>query len=347
MSRKLVTVRKIEAIYPIDGADLIEEVKVDGWSVVAQKGIHQVGDYVLYFEIDSFLPESDPRFESFMKFGITEFEGVRGHRVKTKRMKGVYSQGIIMPVSEFFQDGEVFEMDVDYSEFIGVKKYEKKEVVGNCGDAKGTFPSFLVKSDQERIQNIYGKLKRDYENELFVGTLKMDGSSVTVYCRDGEVGICSRNQELKYDPEIPFEDQDKFIQGALRSDLFKKVKLLDQFYPNAGWAIQGELVGAGIQGGYEKFEQYEVFAYNIFDIKNHKFLDYSTFKMLTEVLNIQTVPEIYSPEPILNKELSEILSMADGPGMRCKYREGIVYKQLFGNCQFKVISNKYLDKTGN
>ena len=120
MSRKLVTVHNITYIKPIEGADRIEEVSVDGWSVVAQKGIHTIGDTVLYFEIDSFLPASDARFESFMKFGTRTFEEVLGHRIKTVRLKGVYSQGVIMPLNEFpeLKDVMLFE-DFDFSELIG------------------------------------------------------------------------------------------------------------------------------------------------------------------------------------------------------------------------------------
>lgn len=348
--RKLVTIRKITNILSIKDADLIEEIVVDGWSVVAQKGIHSVGDTVVYFEIDSFLPESDERFESFMKFGTQEFNGYRGHRVKTKRLRGVYSQGIIIPVSEFPEIASP-EFDTDYSETIGVVKYERQEVVGYQGDAKGIFPWFLRKSDQERIQNIYNKLSSsELKEEYFVGTLKMDGSSITVFYVDGDrydnqgYGVCSRNQELKLDLNVPLQDQGKFIQGVINSKLLEKVKELHEVY-GGYYAIQGELVGAGIQGGFEKFEQYEVFAYNIFDIEAQDFVSYNIFEEMAETVGLQCVPVIYRDEQILLEPLSKILEMADGKGLRAAYREGIVFKQIAGgNCQFKAISNKYLNK---
>lgn len=348
--RKLVTVRKITNILPIKDADMIEEIVVDGWSVVAQKGIHSVGDTVLYFEIDSFLPESDGRFESFMKFGTQEFNGYRGHRVKTKRLRGVYSQGIIIPLAEFPELVDI-EFDVDYSEQVGVVKYERQEVTGYQGDAKGTFPWFLRKSDQERIQNLYNKLSNsDVAEEYFVGTLKMDGSSITVFYVNGEryenqgYGACSRNQELKVDLETPLPDQGKFLQGAINSDLFEKAKKLSELY-DGHYAIQGELVGAGIQGNFEKFEQYEVFAYNIFDIERQDFVSYTQFEEMAEAVGLQCVPVIYEAEQILKQPLSKILEMADGKGLRANYREGVVWKQVAGgNCQFKSISNKYLSK---
>jgi RNA ligase (TIGR02306 family) len=359
--RKLVTVRRISNILPIKEADMIEEVVVDGWSVVAQKGIHSIGDAVIYFEIDSFLPQSDRRFESFMKFGTQTFEGNIGHRVKTKRLRGVYSQGIIIPLHEF-PEISVAVHDTDYSELLGVVKYEKQEVTGYNGDTKGTFPWFLRKSDQERIQNVYNKLSNsEYADEYFVGTLKMDGSSVTVYHlsddtettlryidndKEGQqlYGVCSRNQELKLDLETPLSDQGKFIQGVINSDLIDKCRQLTEIY-GGSYAIQGELVGAGIQGGFEKFEQYQVFAYNIFDIDVQEFVSYSTFEDMAKRVNLQTVPVVYEPTEILKKPLSEILEMADGAGLKASYREGIVWKQVLGgNLQFKAISNKYLSK---
>jgi len=350
--RKLVTVRKISAIEPIQGADKIEKVVVDGWNVVAQKGIHEVGKNILFFEIDSFLPESDARFESFMKFGTRTFDGVKGHKVKTIRLKGVYSQGIIMPLSEFPEITDRQE-DVDYAETVGIVKWEKLEVVGYNGDAKGTFPWFLRKSDQERIQNLYGKLSQTNYNTKFVGTLKMDGSSITVFYVEGEkyegntqlgYGYCSRNQELK----IPEAGEDvnsygKFFQGACNSHLFAKAFSLHMKF-GSYYAIQGELVGAGIQGNFEKFDTYQVFAYNIFDIEKQEYVDYNTFTQMAEAVDLQICPVVYEEQCILQESLEDILALANGTGLKAAYREGVVWRQVDGQISFKAISNKYLEK---
>jgi len=358
--RKLVTVRKISAIESIQGADKIEKVVVDGWNVVAQKGIHEVGKDILFFEIDSFLPESDPRFESFMKFGTRTFDGVKGHKVKTIRLKGVYSQGIIMPLSEFPEITDPQE-DVDYAEVVGVVKWEKPEVVGYNGDAKGTFPWFLRKSDQERIQNLYGKLSQTNYNTKFVGTLKMDGSSITVFYVEGEkysdegFGYCSRNQQLKIPEEVLFCGQltkhleiditssGKFFQGAYSSNLFYKAKELHKKF-GSYYAIQGELVGAGIQGNFEKFDTYQVFAYNIFDIEKQEYVDYNTFTQMAEAVDLQICPVVYEEQYILQESLEDILAMANGTGLKADYREGIVWREVDGQTSFKAISNRYLEK---
>lgn len=355
--RKLVTVRKITDIQSIEGADRIVEVWVDGWSVVCQKGIHTIGDTVLYFELDSFLPQSDSRFESFMKFGTRTFDGVVGHRIKTVRLKGVYSQGVIMPLSEF-PEITSFEEDNDYSEVIGIVKWEapqeRGEGMGYQGDKKGDFPWFIRKSDQERIQNLYGKLTQTHADKEFVGTLKMDGSSITVGYVMGdrydnkEFFYCSRNQELKM-PDFGAEDfkrenEGKFYQGAANSDLFVKAFMLHQLF-GSYYAIQGELVGAGVQGNFEKFDTYQVFAYNIFDIEKQEYVDYHTFVNMADAVNLQIVPQVYDAQPILKQDLKDILEMSNlGKVLNAEYIEGIVWKEVDGSCQFKGINNHYLEK---
>lgn len=355
--RKLVTVRKITDIQSILGADRIEEVHVSGWSVVCQKGIHTIGDTVLYFELDSFLPQSDTRFESFMKFGTRTFDGVVGHRIKTVRLKGVYSQGVIMPLSEFPEITST-EEDTDYSEAIGIVKWEapqeRGEGMGYQGDKKGDFPWFIRKSDQERIQNLYGKLSQTHADKEFVGTLKMDGSSITVGYVLGdrydnkEFFYCSRNQELKM-PDFGAEDfkrenEGKFYQGAANSDLFVKAFMLHELF-GGYYAIQGELVGAGVQGNFEKFDTYQVFAYNIFDIVKQEYVDYQIFETMAEAVKLQTVPKVYGANKVLIHELKDILEWSNlGKVLNADYIEGIVYKQVDGDCQFKVINNKYLEK---
>lgn len=365
--RKLVTIRQITNIAPIPNADAIEEVQVDGWSVVSQKGIHNVGDFVLYFEIDSFLPESDPRFASFMKFGTQTFEGVVGHRLKTKRLRGVYSQGIIIPLAEFPEIQEEMNEAIrlggkledvitgfndfcDLAEDIGVVKYEKPEPAsGYRGDAKGNFPSFLRKSDQERIQNLYHKIQGS--NEVFAPTLKMDGSSVTVFYvdpkyvndTDDSIGYCSRNQLLKIPYDAHFPDTGKFFQGACNSQLFAKAATIKNIY-GFSCAIQGELVGPGVQGNFEKFNTYQVFAYRIFNVDKGEYLNYTEFSEICEALNIQRVPLVGEPQAILQKPLSEILAISEGKSINNKMREGIVWQSLTSPFTFKAISNKYLEK---
>src|SRR5262245_53917451 len=95
--RKLVTLEKIAALEPIPGADAIDAATVRGWTVVVKKREFQLGEDVVYFEIDSFLPLDDERFAFLEPRGSKTVEGVRGHVLKTVRLRGVYSQGLVLP----------------------------------------------------------------------------------------------------------------------------------------------------------------------------------------------------------------------------------------------------------
>lgn len=90
MERKLASIRTIKDIRPIENADAIEVATVDGWHCVVKKDEFKVGEKVIYFEIDSLLPHTNPVFE---------FLRPRGFRVRTIKLRGVTSQGLIMPLS--------------------------------------------------------------------------------------------------------------------------------------------------------------------------------------------------------------------------------------------------------
>ena len=98
--RKLASIRRISDIQPIPDADMIHVVTVDGWKVVAQKAMgYKVGDLVVYFEIDSFIPTEIAPFLTKDAAYPKEFNGVKGERLRTIRLKGQISQGLLLPLS--------------------------------------------------------------------------------------------------------------------------------------------------------------------------------------------------------------------------------------------------------
>lgn len=104
-SRKLVSVQEITNIEPIEGADRIEVARILGWRVVVGKDMGlKPGDRVAYFETDSLLPAYDPRYKSFQARGqktmIVGSKEVTGHVLRTVKLRGVYSQGLIMRLDE-------------------------------------------------------------------------------------------------------------------------------------------------------------------------------------------------------------------------------------------------------
>ena len=119
MARKLISIQRILNIEPIENADKIEKITILGWHVVASKSEgHKIGDLVAYVEIDTQLPEI-PMFE-FLKD--------RKYRVRTIKLRGQVSQGLIIPLKEL---EKYFNIDIsnlkegdDITKLIGATKYD-------------------------------------------------------------------------------------------------------------------------------------------------------------------------------------------------------------------------------
>lgn len=373
--RKLATIRKISAIYPIDGADRIVTYQVDGWKVVGQKDQYKVGDLAIYCEIDSWIPTEIAPFLSRDKEPRV-FNEVKGERLKTIKLKGQISQGLLLPLDILNKDiihksgylfwasteNEVLEDD-DVSDLLGIQKWEMPVKLDSRGipienrqARKGGFPLYIPKSDQERVQNCVKHLDK-YKQFSWEVTEKLDGSSMTVYAKDEDEGVCSRNINLK-GPKHLEEDTDKkdpddfkgtgtswvdlnnFWKVALRDDLIGKLRSLER-----NLAFQGELIGPGIQGNPYELNDHQFYLYNIWDIDNQVWLLPQERRELAKQLEINHVPvvhdDLYFDE---NISVDSLLKHAEGKSclLDSAEREGFVYK---ANCHaesFKAISNNYL-----
>lgn len=201
--RKLASVRKIADIQPIPGADAIDVATIDGWKVVVKKGEFQIGDLAIYFEIDSWIPKD---VAPFLNKGRT-YNGVEGERLRTVKLRGQVSQGLLLPVNCIHGHatventatgiGMIVNEGIDLTEFLNIQKYEKPLPGALVGVARGSFPSFLRKTDQERAQNMTRDLRRwEDEGAMWEVTEKLDGSSMTCYLHEDVFGVCSRNLDL-------------------------------------------------------------------------------------------------------------------------------------------------------
>jgi RNA ligase (TIGR02306 family) len=151
--RKLASIKIIDDIQPIEGADMIELAVVGGWKVVVAKDVgHKVGDHVIYCEIDSFLPIK-PEFEFLRKSSYKKMGDQEGFRLKTIKLRGQVSQGLILPLDVLLSTGvssdDVYE-GLDVTEMLGIQKYEPPVPAQLAGKAKGNFPGFIQKTDEER-----------------------------------------------------------------------------------------------------------------------------------------------------------------------------------------------------
>ena len=346
--RHLATIQKIAAVEPIEGADSIEKVKVRDWWCVSKKGEFKAGDFCVYFEIDSLLPITNKHFEflgkgSKPKKVVVDGKEYEGYRLKTIRLRGQISQGLALgihvmpPVFTFVPDTD---LGRDVSDFLEVVKYEPPMPAELAGVAKGPFPGFIPKTDEERVQNMGDVIER-HLNEPFRVTEKLDGSSATFFkTADGVFGVCSRNLEL-----LP-SDSNTLWRMARQYSLEEKL-------PN-GFAVQGEVIGEGIQKNPLKIKGHDFFAYNVWSISESRYLDPGEASTFCSERGIKMVPVVFLKHPLM--QVSTLLTMADGdsvlsPG--CP-REGLVFRPLKESREtiggqdsrfsFKAISNNYLEK---
>lgn len=347
--RKLATIRKIDDIVPIEGADAIECAIVGGWKVVVKKNEYVPGDLVVYCEIDSWIPTE---IASFLSNGKEprEYNGVKGERLRTIKLRGQISQGLILPISvvkerlEFgtYDHGVYVDWGVgfDCSEMLGIQKWEAPISAQLAGEVRGVFPSIVPKTDQERIQNLSDELNQ--WNDLdFEVTEKLDGSSCTMFLdMEGDFHVCSRNLDLKP------SDTNSFWRVALKYDVDRKLSDAEYY----GVAIQGELIGPGIQGNPYNLKDVDFFVFDVYSVARGEYLSPGERIRFCKIIGLNHVPVLTDSVVGYKMEVGELLNLAEGKSVLNPKteREGIVFKCLSDpSIHFKAISNKFLIKGGN
>jgi len=336
--RKLASIQKVAEVIPIEGADSICGYRINGWKVVDSIGKYEVGDLVIYCEPDSWIPTELAPFLSKGK-EPREYKGVKGEKLRTVRLRGFLSQGLLLPISLLGRPEETFAINedsigADVSEELGIVKWEPPEDFINA-DCKGNFPSFIPKTDQERIQNCYDKVKLKLEQGVqFYVQEKVEGQSFTVYLYNGEFGVCSRNLELK-------DSDNTFWNNARKYKLEEKLRKLGK-----NLAIQAEQCGPGISGNIYGLREYELYVFDVFDIDKQEYLSVYDLYSFCKDNDLNAAPALF--KHIGSLSLDDMLVLADGKsvlGFTNTLREGLVWRQVGDErFTFKTVSNKYLLK---
>jgi len=339
MERKLASIQKILALNPIPNADKIEQATILGWSLVVQKGVFKVGDLAVFCEIDSILPDK-PEFE---------FLRARKFRIKTIKLKGIVSQGIAFPLS-ILPVGAFIEGD-NVTEVLGVTKFEIPIPVCMSGIMKGSFPGFIPKTDEERIQNVPWILDVYHNQGPFNYTEKLDGTSATYYIKDGVFGVCSRNINLaRPEPGVSVKDKilNVFWKVANELHLEDNMKRLGD-----NFAIQGEIIGPGIQQNRYGLNEHRIYIYNVFDIATGSYADVHAIDII-KALNLISVP-LVSVTKTLPPDIETLVKFAtiqsiiapsipiEGMVIRPKHN---INDARIGRLSFKVLNPEYLLKYG-
>jgi RNA ligase (TIGR02306 family) len=334
MDRRLATVRRISKIIPIEGADNIDLAFVDGWQCVVKKGEFLEHELAVYFEIDSWIPTELAPFLTKGK-EPREYNGVKGERLRTIKLRGQLSQGLLLPLSIII---EAYDMGIapmegeDVTNYLRVEKWERPIPAQLQGQMRGNFPSWIRKTDQERVQNIADKIIWD---DFYEVSIKLDGSSMTIYFDGDDWGVCSRNVDLKTDQEgNAFVDTAKSLL-----DLIPNKHLLNRV------AIQGELMGPKIQGNRENFTGYIFFVFGIWDGNDQCYWKPSDVRKFCSLTRLTHVPALAGNLCLYDagvRSVDDVLSFADGQSIAHPVREGLVFKSSDGSFSFKAISNKFL-----
>ena len=336
--RKMATIRKIDALRPIEGADAIECAIVGGWTCVVKRGEYSVGDLAVYCEIDSFIPSTIAPFLTKPGHYAKTFEGIEGERLRTVKLRGQLSQGLLLDrYTVLDKVGEIYE-GMDVSELLGITKYEAPIPAELAGEVKGMFPSQIPKTDQERIQNLSAELEVwKTENLSWEVTEKLDGSSMTVYRIDDYVGVCSRNLDLKRNPD------NSLWRAAIRHDLEEKLKIA-----GGNIAVQGELIGNGIQGNKYQMRDQDFYVYDIYDIDAGRYYTPAERQTFVAEYKLNHCPVLHSNTELIDS-VESLLKLAEGKSVMgtvgCE-REGLVFKCNEKSVSFKAISNRFLLKGG-
>ena len=325
---KIATIETIKTIEKHPNADALDIATVLGYRCIVGRDAFSSGEKIVLIQPDTVLPD-EPWAEMFRK---------RSNRVKACRLRGEWSFGIVMPFSTWADHMEFLSklnVGIEVGYFLGVTKYEPP--APQDLSAAGYLPRGLPKTDEERWQNIvdlpFG--------EVCDITLKIDGSSLSVYARkleDGswETGVTSRSLRLK--PEC----DNKYTQGVAKYDILNKLLAYCQQH-DVSLSLRGELYGNGIQGFGKNPHGQLPLNFAAFSVFNMDKLEYAGpsdshyYEKICAELNIPVVPMlekavVLTPEHI--QKYSAEIDKIDG-----KAFEGVVVKHAAGS--FKIINLQY------
>ena len=370
----------VEEVKSIEGCDNIELARALGWwCIVNKKDNIKAGTKCIYFEIDSKVPSTDERFAFLEK---------RNYKIKTIKMRGVYSQGLLMPIELF---PEISDKDIDVTDKLGVTysvaednirksdnaieismkarhkklfsnkfikklmkyKFTRKLLIlifGHKKDKPRGFPSFVSKTDEERIENMPWILNKS--NTKYDVTEKLDGTSCTYALKRKSLNkfefyVCSRNVRQKDEKQPCYHDHNIYWDLAFKYNIEEMLKDYLKKHKDCDWVcIQGEGVGS-VQGNPLKLKEDDLYVFNFIDSVNGR---YSSLigRDIVGAYGIKWVP-ILDTDVTLPNNMEDIKLLADGKSVINPdvNREGLVYRSLDGKVSFKNVSRKYLEKHCN
>jgi len=330
--RSLVTIQRVKAISGIADSDFLELAHIMGWQCVVKKGEFKEGDLGVYFEVDSFLPlEERYEFLRTSSYRDNEDNG-KGFRIRTAKMRGQLSQGLLLPIARF-PELEGFAEGHDVTEKLGVKKWYMPETATPGGTIIGERPHGIPASDEIRIQSAL-ELLDELNGKPYYITTKMDGTSGIVYYIDGKMGCCSRNMEIKD------EEGALYWLPVYKYGLKEKLK-----HYGKNIVFTGEICGPGIQKNKLRLPGLEWYVFDVKDWDTNKYFPHDKALEICAELGLGFVP-VEERGDAFAYTLEELLEKAKGKYPSGLDKEGIVVRDIMSPkaVSFKVLNNDALLK---
>lgn len=349
MERKLASIQRVKSVTPIfhpkDGTltslELITFEDI-AWQCVAKRDEFKTGDLAVYIEISTTVQEHP----------VFEFLRSKKFKVKTVRLCGVLSQGLALPItvlSQFSTEQFFWIPNVgdDVSQKLGVTRYEPPvDIKINGGGRVRTFPEFIPRTDEIRIQSVPHILKI-FEGRAMIATLKHDGTSATYFWdqEQNKLRVCSRNMEK-------LEDDGSVYFLALQQN--PAIAQYCEQFPS--YVLQGEITGPGIQKNRMGRREVVFTAFNVYDRDTAEYVPHAFASVHTELYGVPFVEEIKEWEEFSGETVESLLELAKGKYPHTdNQREGIVLRPLFedfysytigSRASCKAINNDYLENGG-
>lgn len=381
--RALAYTQHVTNIRPIDGADNIEQCNVLGWNLICKKGEFHEGDPCVYIEIDSKVPEREEfeflRAKGFkvktMKLGKFNCisQGLAMPQSAFKELAGL-SEGTdvtdILGIKYSVREDNARKSNGDpnakyksmaarhqkifkkkWARWMMRRSWGRKVMFFFFGKKKDNprgFPSFVSKTDEERVENQPWRIS---DGKTYIATEKLDGTSCTYALeRKGrnkfEFYVCSRNVRQLDEKQECYHDHNIYWDLAFKYNIEQHLKdILNQF-PKLKWVcIQGEGVGS-VQGNPLKLKEDDLYVFNFKDSERGRY-NSIIGRAIIEKMGMKWVPILGKVQ--MPNTMEELKALATGKSKVNPdvMREGIVYRSLDGSDSFKNVSREYLIKHNN
>jgi len=266
MSTFAVSLERIATVWPHDNADRLAMAQLASMSYqfVIPKDTYQPGDLVVYFPIDSILPEP-----LIAALGLTgKLSGVEKNRIKTLRLRGAISQGIVAKPETVIPDWtpqNAWQEGDDITELLGVTRYDPPPMVSEAG-VLVRMPPMVSVYDIEGAERFAAQVETYLMDQPVIITEKLEGSHWSIsLLADGAIAVCRRHYRIQPDPEIEHDwfkvarvsgirDKLPAIKAFLEERMGRALRIL---------TLRGEVIGPSVQGNIYALRERQVWVFEV------------------------------------------------------------------------------------